>query len=126
MVGKQEEQSLFCHPLHPPCTLSVTRSQLHMVENTSWDRWVEEGQKFSPPVLICVALLRCGHWAGDGWEGRATGSHLPGAEKGETYGPATFSAVETIWVRSGLGVHSSRKAFILHIWTRTLQSKNLE
>lgn len=33
-------------------------------------------------------------------------------------------ASETILGRSGLGVHSSLNAFILHIWTRTLQREN--
>lgn len=77
-------------------------------------------------MVVDLALLRCGHWAGDGWEGGAEGSHLPRAGEGETPGPTTFSAVETIWGRLGLSVHSSWKAFILHIWTRTLQSENLE
>jgi len=77
-------------------------------------------------MVVCVALLRCERWAGDGWEGRAAGSHLPGAGEAESPGPTTFSAVETIWGRSGLSVHSSWNAFILHIWTRTLKSENLE
>lgn len=75
-------------------------------------------------MVIHVDLLRCGQWAEDGRKGRPTGSYPAGAGVGET--PSTFRAVETIWGRSGLGVHSSWKAFVLHIWTRTLQSEDLE
>lgn len=64
-------------------------------------------------MVIHVDLLRCEHGAGDGRKGRSTGSHPAGVGVGET--PSTFRAVETIWGRSGLGVHSSRKAFVLHI-----------
>lgn len=64
-------------------------------------------------MVICVDLLSCGHWAGDRREGRPTGSHPAEVGVGET--PSTFRAVETIWGRSGLGVQSSRKAFVLHI-----------
>lgn len=123
MAGNQEEQSQLCHHLHPPFPLGVGRTQLHVVGTTGWDHQVEERQVFPPAEVVPVALLRCGHWAGDGGDGRATGSQ---AGDDETPGPATFRAMETIWGRLGLGVHSSRKAFILHIWTRTLQSDNLE
>lgn len=128
MAGKQEEQGQLCHLLRSHCPLAVAGTQLHVVGTTGWDHQVEEGQVFPPPpaTVVHVALLRCGHWAGDGGEGRPAGSHLPGAGEGESPGPTTFSAEETIWGRLGLSVHSSRKAFILHIWTRTLQNKNLE
>lgn len=54
----------------------------------------------------------------------AAGCHPSGVrEDMNPPGAATLSASETILGRSGLSVHSSRKAFILHIWTRTLQSK---
>lgn len=51
----------------------------------------------------------------------AAGCHPFGVREGENPpGAATLRASETILGRSGLSVHSSRKAFILHIWTRTL------
>lgn len=56
-------------------------------------------------------------------KGESQGPKSQGMGRVTPPGPATFSAVETIWGRSGLSVHSSWKAFILHIWTRTLQSK---
>lgn len=69
MAGKQKEQSHLCHPLPSPCPLGMGRPQLHVVGTTGLDHQVEEGQVFSPPRVVYVALqerLRCGHWAGDG------------------------------------------------------------
>lgn len=66
MAGKQEEQSQLCHPLHSPCPLGEVRT-------TGWGHQVV-GVGISHAMVIHVDLLSCGHWAGDGRKGRATGS----------------------------------------------------
>lgn len=119
MAGKQEEQSQLCHPLHSPCPLVREEP---VVGATGWGYQVE-GAGISHAMVIHVDLLRCA-LGRRGRKGRSTGSHPAGVGVGET--PSTFRAVETIWGRSGLGVHSSWKALVLHIWRRTLQSENLE
>lgn len=115
--------SQLCHPVRYPIPLG--RTQLLVVGTRGLGHRAEEMQVVFPPGWSGW-LCRRGVGIGRGVEmGRGTaGCHPSGAREGENPpGAATLSASETILGRSGLSVHSSRKAFILHIWTRTLRSK---